>query len=376
MIKTRIIKSQIIKELDSGNNNVIIIYGPRQAGKTTLIESIISERKERILKFTGDDLFAQDLFSKNELSSLKRVIGETELLVIDEAQRIENIGLTLKLIIDNLKIKVIVSGSASFDLANKVNEPLTGRSKTFYLYPFSHEEVKNDYLSVSSESSLEEILKFGMFPAVHNLKGDDQKQSYLIEYINNYLYRDILVFEKIKKPKKVLDLLSLLALQTGKEVKISELASNLSISKNSVENYLDVLEKMFVIFNLRGFSRNLRKEISKTSKYYFYDIGIRNAVIRNFNGLKIRGDGGDLFENWFIMEKMKAENNKAVFPNYYFWRTYDQQEIDLIEEKEGNLFAYECKLKDRGVSVPKDWKATYPSAVFNKVNSANYFDYL
>jgi len=171
-------------------------------------------------------------------------------------------------------------------------------------------------------------------------------------------------------------LLSLLALQVGKEVKISELASSLSISKSSVENYLDVLEKMFVIFNLRGFSRNLRKEISKTSKYYFYDIGIRNAVIRNFNGLKIRGDGGELFENWFIMEKMKAENNKAVFPNYYFWRTYDQQEIDLIEEKEGRIFAYECKLKDKGISIPKDWKEAYPLAIFNKANSANYFDYL
>lgn len=376
MIKTRTIKNRIIKELDSGNNNIVIIYGPRQAGKTTLIESIVSERKEKVLKFTGDDLFAQDLFSKNELSSLKRVIGEAELLVIDEAQRIENIGLTLKLIIDNLKIKVIVSGSASFDLANKVNEPLTGRTRTFYLYPFSYGEVRSDYLSVSGESSLEEILRFGMFPAVHNLRGDDQKQNYLIEYINNYLYRDILVFEKIKKPKKVLDLLSLLALQAGKEVKISELASSLSISKGAVENYLDVLEKMFVIFNLRGFSRNLRKEISKTSKYYFYDIGIRNAVIRNFNGLKIRGDGGELFENWFIMEKMKAENNKAVFPNYYFWRTYDQQEIDLVEEKEGSLFAYECKLKDRSVSAPKDWNAAYPSAVFNKVNSANYLDYL
>ena len=376
MIRKRTIRDRIIKELDSENNNIIIIYGPRQAGKTTLIESIVSERKEKVQKFTGDDLFAQDLFSRNELASLKRIIGETELLVIDEAQRIENIGLTLKLIIDNLNIKVIVSGSASFDLANKVNEPLTGRTRTFYLYPFSYGEIKNDYLAVSGDSSLEEILKFGMFPAVHNLKGDDQKQNYLIEYINNYLYKDILVFDKVKKPKKVFDLLSLLALQDGKEVKISELASSLSISAASVERYLDILEKMFVIFNLRGFSRNLRKEISKTSKYYFYDVGIRNAIIRNFNGLKIRGDAGELFENWFIMEKMKAENNKDIHPNYYFWRTYDQQEIDLIEEKDGKLFAYECKLKDRSVSVPKDWKSAYPSAVFNKVSSDNYSDYL
>ncbi len=376
MIKVRTIKEDIVKELDSSSRNVIIVYGPRQAGKTTLIESILLKRKEKIQKFTGDDLFAQDLFGKNELSSIERALEGTELLVIDEAQRIDNIGLTLKLIIDNLKIKVIVSGSASFDLANKINEPLTGRTKTFYLYPFSYAEIKNDYASVLNESSMEEFLRFGMFPAVHNLKGEKEKQDYLIEYISNYLYKDVLVFGKVKKPKKILDLLTLLALQSGKEVKIPELASNLSISQKTVESYLDVLEKMFVIFNLRGFSRNLRKEVSKMSKYYFYDVGVRNAIIRNFNNLKIRGDTGDVFENWFIVEKMKAENNKRSFPNFYFWRTYDQQEIDLIEDKEGNLQAYECKIKEKSIIVPKDWKSSYPQASFNNINISNYFNYL
>ncbi|MDD2496064.1 MAG: ATP-binding protein [Tissierellia bacterium] len=376
MIKIRTIKDQIVEELDSLNKNVIIVYGPRQAGKTTLIESILLERKEKIQKFTGDDLFAQDLFGKNELSSIRRSLEGTELLVIDEAQRIENIGLTLKLIIDNLKIKIIVSGSASFDLANKINEPLTGRTKTFYLYPFSYIEIKDDYVSVLNESSVEEFLRFGMFPAVHNLKGEKEKQDYLIEYINNYLYKDILVFGRVKKPKKILDLLTLLALQSGKEVKIPELASNLSISQKTVESYLDILEKMFVIFNLRGFSRNLRKEVSKMSKYYFYDVGVRNAIIRNFNNLKIRGDAGDIFENWFIVEKMKAENNKRSFPNFYFWRTYDQQEIDLIEDKEGKLSAYECKIKEKNVIIPKDWKVNYPQASFNNINIGNYFNYL
>jgi len=376
MIKTRIIKDQIIKELDSSSKNVIIIYGPRQAGKTTLIDSILSERKEKMQKFIGDDVFTQDLFGKNELSLIKRTLEGIELLVIDEAQRIENIGLVLKLIIDNLKIKVIVSGSASFDLANKINEPLTGRTKTFHLYPFSYAEIKGDYSSISNDSFIEDVLRFGMFPAVHNLKGDKEKQDYLIEYINNYLYKDILVFGKVKKPKKVLDLLTLLALQSGKEVKMPELASSLSISQKTVENYLDILEKMFVIFNLRGFSRNLRKEVSKMSKYYFYDIGVRNAIIRNFNNLKIRGDAGELFENWFIVEKMKTENNKREFPNFYFWRTYDQQEIDLIEDKDGNLFAYECKIKEKGVSAPRDWKNSYPKASFSEVNTGNYFNWL
>lgn len=376
MIKTRIIKEQIIKELDSASKNIIIVYGPRQAGKTTLIESILSERKEKMQKFSGDDLFAQDLFSKNELSMIKRTLEGTELLFIDEAQRIENIGLVLKLIIDNLKIKVIVSGSASFDLADKISEPLTGRTKTFYLYPFSYAEVKDDYSSALSDSAIEDMLRFGMFPAVHNLEGEKDKQDYLTEYINNYLYKDILVFGKVKKPKKVLDLLTLLALQSGKEVSIQELSSNLSISQKTVENYLDILEKMFVVFNLRGFSRNLRKEISKMSKYYFYDVGIRNAIIRNFNNLKIRNDAGELFENWFIAEKMKAENNKREFPNFYFWRTYDQQEIDLIEENGGNLLAYECKMKEKGVSSPKDWKDSYPQASFSEVSSNNYFKWL
>jgi len=376
MIKLRTIKEQIIKELDSVNKNVIIIYGPRQVGKTTIIESIISERKEKFQKFTGDDLFAQDLFGKNDLTSLKKIINGYELLIIDEAQRIENIGLVLKLIIDNFKIKIIVSGSASFDLANKINEPLTGRTKTFYLYPFSFAEIESDYLKISQDASIGEILRFGMLPAVHNLIGEKEKEDYLIEYINNYLHKDILVFRNIKKPKKIMDLLALLALQIGKEVKISELAQNLSLNQKTVEEYLNVLEKMFVIYNLRGFSRNLRKEISKMSKYYFYDVGIRNAIIRNFNDLKIRNDAGDIFENWFIMEKIKKENNNRSFPNFYFWRTYDQQEIDLIEEKEGRLNAFECKLSDKPYSFPKGWKDAYPQSSLIKIDKNNYQEFL
>ena len=360
-----------IKQAIKGEKKVIIIYGPRQAGKTTLIKLMLSDLGEKYEYFTGDDLYAQNVFSKNELESLKRIL-KNEILVIDEAQRIENIGLSLKLIYDNLPIKIIASGSASFDLANKLSEPLTGRTKTFQLYPMAYAEVKDQYDKISPETFLEEILRFGMYPKVHTLTGQREKEDYLYEYLNNYLYKDILVFEGVRKPKKAVDLLTLLALQIGKEVAISELAQNLALSQKSVQSYLDVLEKMFVIVNLRGFSRNLRKEISKTSKYYFIDVGLRNALIRNFNPLNLRSDAGDLFENWFVMEKIKAASIFDKPANFYFWRTYDQQEIDLIEERGGKLAGYEIKWKSAKIKPPSDWLKTYKEAVFEVINKDNY----
>lgn|SRR3989344_1959142 len=364
-----------IKQAIKGEKKVIIIYGPRQAGKTTLIKLMLSDLGEKYEYFTGDDLYAQNVFSKNELESLKRIL-KNEILVIDEAQRIENIGLSLKLIYDNLPIKIIASGSASFDLANKLSEPLTGRTKTFQLYPMAYAEVKDQYDKISPETFLEEILRFGMYPKVHTLTGHREKEDYLYEYLNNYLYKDILVFEGVRKPKKVVDLLTLLALQIGKEVAISELAQNLALSQKSVQSYLDVLEKMFVIVNLRGFSRNLRKEISKTSKYYFIDVGLRNALIRNFNPLNLRSDAGDLFENWFVMEKIKAASIFDKPANFYFWRTYDQQEIDLIEERGGKLAGYEIKWKSAKIKPPSDWLNTYKEAIFEVVDKDNYLKFI
>ena len=362
--------SQEIENAINGERKVIIIYGPRQAGKTTLIKTLLSGYKD-FAYFTGDDLYAQGIFSKNELESLKRIL-KNDIVVIDEAQKIENIGASLKLMFDNLSLKIIASGSASFDLANKLNEPLTGRTKTFWIYPLAYAEVVQKYQQTLPETAFEEMLRFGMYPKVHTLKSDKEKESYLYEYLNNYLYKDILTFEGVRKPKKVVDLLTLLALQLGKEVAISELAQNLSLSQKAVENYLDILEKMFVIVNLRGFSRNLRKEISKTSKYYFMDVGLRNALIRNFNPLGLRNDAGELFENWFILEKIKVANIFEKPANFYFWRTYDQQEIDLIEEREGKLFGYEIKLKNKAVKQPLDWKKNYANATFEIVNKENF----
>ncbi len=373
MINRKISKKII--ETIQGERKVIIIYGPRQAGKTTLIKALLEDIDEKYQYFTGDDLYAQNIFSKNELEYLKRIL-KNDIIFIDEAQKIENIGLSLKLIFDNLSMKIITSGSASFELADKLSEALTGRTKTFWLYPLAYLEVEDRYKKTSPETVLEEMLRFGMYPKVHTLDREQEKEDYLYEYLNNYLYKDILAFSGVRKPKKVVDLLTLLALQIGKEVAISELAQNLAISQKAVENYLDILEKMFVIVNLRGFSRNLRKEISKTSKYYFVDVGLRNALIRNFNSLNLRSDAGDLFENWFIMEKIKVANILEKPANFYFWRTYDQQEIDLIEEREGKLRGYEVKWKNKSVKVPKEWLREYDNSSFEVVHRENYSSFI
>lgn len=364
-----------IKEAIDGERKVIVIYGPRQAGKTTLTNALLNGMNKEYQYFTGDDLYAQSIFSKNELESLKRVL-KNDIVFIDEAQKIENIGLSLKLMFDNLSMKIIISGSASFELADKLNEPLTGRTKTFWLYPLAYSEIENKYTQTNPETALEEMLRFGMYPKIHDLANDKEKEAYLYEYLNNYLYKDILAFAGIRKPKKVVDLLTLLALQIGKEVSISELSKNLAISQKAVENYLDILEKMFVLVNLRGFSRNLRKEITKTSKYYFMDIGLRNALIRNFNPLKLRSDVGDLFENWVIIEKIKAANIFEKPANFYFWRTYDQQEIDLIEERDGKLLGYEIKWKSKAVKSPREWLREYDNSSFAVINKENFIGFL
>jgi predicted AAA+ superfamily ATPase len=376
MIIERTIFQHIQKQLLS-EPKIILLYGPRQAGKTTLIQQILAQTTLSTVQFSGDDLRTQELLGKADLDRLKTVIGANRLLVIDEAQRIENIGLTLKLIFDHNPIHIIASGSASFDLANKVNEPLTGRAATYTLYPFSYNEIPLQPPITSNSERLEEFLRFGMYPKVITLP-QDEKENYLYDLINNYLYRDILTFERVRKPKKVLDLLALLALQIGSEVSTAELASHLSISKPVVEKYLDLLEKMFVIVNLRGFSRNLRKEISKTSKYYFVDLGFRNALIRNFNPLNIRADVGALFENFAIIERMKTYLHNRRYANFYFWRTYDQREIDLIEERQGELKAFEFKWKEGqgNLKAANEFMGAYENSQYQVVSLSNFDEFM
>ncbi|MFZ5818312.1 MAG: ATP-binding protein [Chloroflexota bacterium] len=373
----RSLLNYIQKELRS-EPKIILLYGPRQAGKTTLIQELLENAGLPAIQFNGDDLRTQELFGRADLDRLKTVVGGSRLLVIDEAQRIENIGLALKLIFDHDPIHIIASGSASFDLANKVNEPLTGRATTFTLYPFSYNEIPIHPPTVSNSERLEEFLRFGMYPKVITLASQDEKENYLYDLINNYLYRDILTFEQVRKPKKVIDLLALLALQIGAEVSTAELASNLSISKSVVEKYLDLLEKMFVIVNLRGFSRNLRKEISKTSKYYFVDLGFRNALIRNFNPLAIRPDVGALFENYAVIERMKWFSHQRRYANFYFWRTYDQKEIDLVEERQGELWAYEFKWKeaDANRKAASEFTSVYADSRYRVVTPAGLDEFM
>lgn len=373
----RSLLSVILKELRS-EPKTIILYGPRQAGKTTLIQQALTKTDLPVVQLNGDDLRTQELLGRADLDRLKTVVGANRLLVIDEAQHIENIGLTLKLIFDNYKIHILASGSASFDLANKVNEPLTGRSTTFTLYPFSYNELPVISPATSNSERMEEFLRFGMYPKVIVSASQEDKENYLYDLINNYLYRDILTFEQVRKPKKVIDLLTLLALQIGSEVSTGELASHLSMSKISVEKYLDLLEKVFVIVNLRGFSRNLRNEISKTSKYYFVDLGFRNALIRNFNPLAIRSDVGALFENFAVIERMKLFFHQRRYANFYFWRTYDQKEIDLIEERQGELWAFEFKWKEgQGKSkAANEFTSAYANSRFQVVTPSGFDEFM
>ncbi len=354
----------------------VILYGPRQAGKTTLVKRLLENLPDAV-SFTGDDLYAQSLLARHELEHLKRIVGNATTVFIDEAQRIDNIGLTIKLLVDHLPVTVIASGSASFELADRLSEPLTGRARTFHLHPLAWAEVSAKYRLTAPETAIEEMLRFGMYPRVHTLESHQEKEEYLYTYLNSYLYRDLLEFEQIRKPRKVVDLLVLLAHQIGREVAVSELASSLGISQKTVEGYLDVLEKMFVVVNVRGFSRNLRKEVTKTSRWYFVDIGLRNALIRSFVPLALRNDAGELFENWFVMERIKRAGNQRRFTGFYFWRTYDQHEIDLVEELDGTLTGFECKWSPRArVAAPKDWQAAYPEAGFNVVTRENWIEWL
>lgn len=385
MLIPRTILYQIKKQF-SKKPKIILLYGPRQSGKTTLLKQLLAEYKEQSVYFAGEDLRVQEVWSKPNAALLKKQIGNAKLIVIDEAQKIENIGNSLKLVYDTFSPYIIASGSASLELANRLSEPLTGRTATFILYPLSVLEIPVTPPDISFNSRIEEFLRFGLYPETVVTAGEEDKAAYLNELINNYLYKDILSFEQVRKPKKVVDLLSLLALQIGNEVSIQELASNLSLSKIVVEKYLDLLEKMFVIVNLRGFSRNLRKEISKTSKYYFVDLGLRHALIRNFNPLHLRNDLGALFENFCLIEKIKALANKKTAANFYFWRTYDQKEIDLIEEKEGRLLAYEFKWSEKEPAcrqagkrpslAEKEFCRTYKNSEYQIIYPTNLDEFL
>jgi len=374
---TRFYSSRIEKNLHS--NKVLVIYGPRQVGKTTLIKNYLKNYKGRVYQSTGEDAALKDILYSEKFSTIIPFFSDYDLLFIDEAQKIENIGQSLKIIVDQIPgIKIIATGSSSFDLSNKIGEPLVGRQNILKLFPISALEIKNQFGAVDVISQLDNYMIFGSYPEIINLKGKQQQIDYLSSLRDSYLLKDILELANIRNSKKILDLLKLVAHQIGQEVSIQELGNNLDMSKNTVESYLDLLEKSFIIFNIRGFSKNLRKEISKTSRYYFFDNGVRNAIINNFNPLNLRSGKEivQLWENYLFIERFKKQEYKKITSNNYFWRTWDQKEIDLVEEREGKLFGYEFKWGNKIPKPPQIFLDTYPNSSYQIINKENYLQFI
>lgn len=358
---------------------VLILLGARRVGKTFFLKEYIKNFDlDEMLMVNGEDQKTIDAFSERSGTRFKQIIGRKKYLIIDEAQNIPDIGKKLKLFVDELPhVCVVATGSSMFELHHQLGEPLVGRSHIMYMYPLSQMEfsIHEDYLTTTS--NLEERMIYGSYPELLNCIGFDEKVDYLENIVNSYLLRDILAYDGIKKANKIMDLLRLIAFQVGKEVSIDELANNLkSISRNTVESYLDLLSKVFVIYPVRGFSRNLRKEISKSNRWFFYDNGIRNAIIRNYNFLKSRNDIGQLWENYLMVERLKYNSYTKNRVNSYFWRTYDQQEIDLIEEKAEDLAAYEFKWTKKKTKMPGAWSNNYPESTYKCINTDNYLDFI
>ncbi len=332
---------------------------------------------KKYLLAQGEDIFVQEFLSSQSIIKLKNFIGAVNLLVIDEAQKIPNIGLNLKLIVDNINgIEIIATGSASFDLYQKLGEPLTGRKTTLRLFPIAQMELSKIEKLHETRANLEARLIFGSYPEVILAKNDQEKISYIRELINSYLYKDILEMNGLKHSDKLVKILQFLAFQIGGEVSYSEIARQVGLNKKTIERYLDLLEKVFVIFKIRGFSRNLRKEVSKNPKYYFYDLGVRNGLINNFNLINLRNDIGSIWENYIISERIKKQEYLNFQTNNYFWRTYDQKEIDFIEERQGKLYAYEVKWKSQKLVPPDDWQSAYPNSEFFTVCRQNYLEFI
>lgn len=374
-IKRKIIES-LKEELDKQESKIIVIYGARQVGKTTLVENVLADNKDqKILRINGDRIGNNTLISSRDLQKLESLVFGYDVLFIDEAQRIPEIGINLKILYDNIKsLKIIVTGSSSLDLASSIKEPITGRKKQYILYPISFLELSEIYNKYELSQIIEERLIFGSYPEIFTIKNRVEKARYITELTEDYLYKDVLELENIRYHHKLRDLLRLLAFQIGSEVSLNELSNNLGLSKDTVARYIDLLEQSFVIFRLRGFSRNLRKEVNKQPKIYFYDLGIRNALIDNFNEIDKRNDVGSLWENFLILERFKRNEYQSHLCSRYFWRTYTGAELDYIEEYGGKLCGYEFKWK-KNSKAPRSWLETY-NGDFQCLNKENFVDFV
>lgn len=371
----RIVEKQILSSLKLGK--VVCLMGARRTGKTILLNKISETLPaNKILVVHGQDLVAQEKLSSQRVESLKNVLAGYEYLFIDEAQYIPNIGTNLKLIVDTIPISVFVTGSSAFDLKNKVGEPLVGRGIFLNLFPIAQQELSLRETPIETAGRLEERLIFGGYPDVVTAKSRSEKTAALENIRDGYLLRDILSFENIKDSIFIFNLLRLIAFQIGHDISYSELARNLDAHPKTVRRYLELLEKTFVIFPHYGYSRNLRKEYTKTPRYYFWDNGIRNIIISNLNDLTSRDDAGALWENYCVVERAKRNKYQNILANSFYWRTYDQKEIDLVEEREGKLFGFEMKWGKAKTKIPADFLRSYPGSDYKVISKENYLDFI
>lgn len=360
-------------------NKVVLLIGPRRVGKTVFIKNFVNGLSiDKCLILNGDDVLDMALLKERSVPNYKRLLEGKEYLIIDEAQHIPDIGMILKLIVDSIDgIKVIASGSSAFDLYHQVGEPLVGRKSTLYLYPLAQMEISKLEDFRTTFINREERLIFGSYPELDQYPNWKDKEGYLKEVMNDYLLKDILIYDGLKNSDKLFSLLKLIAFQVGKEVSLDELGRQLGMSKNTVERYLDLLAKVFVVYKVSGFSKNLRKEVSKSSRWYFYDNGVRNAIIQNFNRLDMRMDVGELWENYLASERLKYQSYHQINCNNYFWRTYDQQEIDWVEEEGDQLRGFEFKYQlNKSIKPPAAWSKAYPEASFEVIHQDNYLDWI
>ncbi len=357
---------------------VFILYGARRVGKTSVLQKHVQTKFRNYFIGTGDDFHVRKILSSEDLIQITNSFYGFTGIFIDEAQRIPNIGWGLKLLVDhNPNLKIIASGSSSFELSNQTGEPLTGRNISYIMFPISISELVNTYGRIKIMQNLHDYLIYGTYPETLTSVNYKSKQKYLFSLRNSYLFKDILELENLKSPDKLIDLLQLIAFQIGNEVSINELSRSLSIAKQTVERYLDLLEKSFIIIKVRGYSSNLRKEITKSHRYYFVDNGVRNAVINNFNPISQRMDAGMLWENFCFIERIKKQNYNNIFSNNYFWRTYDRQEVDLVEDRNGTLYGYEFKWNPhKKCKVPKAFKEAYPNSKFSCITPDNFLDFI